>query len=144
MASDATRRSILVVDGDQKVIDMLRRNLENSALDVQQATTGLECLRRVSAGATALVIIDTDLADFNVWGILSLLRMTDATAGIPVIMMGEEPPDRTRRLQLQPDDYIQKPFDMRDLLTRVARCAGPVPVSHRAHRAVTCPTGDGR
>ena len=128
MGTKPTRRSILVVDGDQKVIDMLRRNLEKSPLGVQEATTGLECLRRVSDGTIALVIIDTDLADFNVWGILSLLRMTEGTAAIPVIMMGEEPPDRAKRLNVQPDDYIQKPFDMRDLLARVERYAGPVNV----------------
>jgi DNA-binding response OmpR family regulator len=123
MAASGTQRSILVVDGDQKVIDMLRRNLEHGTLDIQEATTGLECLHQVSTGKTALVIMDTDLADFSVWGIISLLRMTEATAAIPVILMGPEPPDRVRR-DFQPDEYIQKPFDMRDLLARVERYAG--------------------
>ena len=144
MGETVQRRSILVADGDQKVIDMLRHNLEDGTIGVLEATTGLECLRQVSTGATSLLIMDTDLADFSVWGILCLLRMTEATAGLPVIMMGQEPPDRARRGNVQPDEYIQKPFDMRDLLARVERYAGLSRVPLQAGGTVPGSTGTAR
>jgi len=144
MEESGQRRTILVADGDQTVIDMLRLNLENGALEVLEATTGLECLRQVGTGSTALVIMDTELADFSVWGILSLLRMTEATAGIPVILMGQEPADRARRWDAQPDEYIQKPFDMRDLLARVERYVGLARVPLQAGGTVPGSAGTAR
>jgi DNA-binding response OmpR family regulator len=66
-----------------------------------------------------LILLDLGLPDFNGWGILSLLRLTEPLRHIPVIVVTVEPPDVALMEKLKPDDYIQKPFDMRDLLMRV-------------------------
>ena len=71
-----------------------------------------------------LIILDLRLPDFNGWGILSLLRLTEPLRHIPVIMVSVEPPNKGLIEKLKPDDYIQKPFDMRDLLMRVRRVIG--------------------
>ena len=126
MGNSAAQRSIVVADSDELVINMLRRNLENSGITVQEATTGLECIRRVLDSGVALVIMDTGLRDLSPQGILCLLRLTEATARVPVILMAAEPPERARKGHSQPDDFIQKPFDMRDLLARVERYVGPL------------------
>ena len=140
--SDA-QRSILVVDSDQMVITMLRRNLENTALEIQEARTGMECLRRVMSGNVALVIMDTGLPDLDVQGLLCLLKQTAATAPVPVILMADAQ-QYARQGHSRPDDCIQKPFDMRDLLERVERYIGPAKLPSPAGEAVPGSPGAAR
>ncbi len=126
------QRSILVVDDDQEIGGLIRRNLEDKSTRVLEATTGLECIRILREATVDLILLDLSLPDFNGWGILSLLRLTEPLRQIPVIVVSVEPPDTTLIETLKPDDYIQKPFDMRDLLMRVrkiidSRSANPRP-----------------
>ncbi len=115
------RFSVLIVDDDRATIKMLRRNLEDKATRVVEAATGLDCIRILREARVDLVVLDLKLPDFNGWGILSLLRLTEPLRHIPVIVVSVEPPDTALIKQLRPDDYIQKPFDMSDLLLRVRK-----------------------
>ncbi len=118
------RRSVLVVDDDQAIIKVIRRNLEDEDTQVVEAATGLDCIRIVHEAKVDLILLDLKLPDFNGWGILSLLRLTEPLRHIPVIVISVEPPNTALMEQFQLDDYIQKPFDMRDLLTRVRKVIG--------------------
>ncbi|HEY83110.1 MAG TPA: response regulator [Dehalococcoidia bacterium] len=117
---DGTRRlSVLVVDDDQRLSKLIRRNLEDGNIQVVEASSGLDCIRIIHDRQVDLILLDLGLPDFNGWGILSLLRLTEPLRHIPVIVVTVEPPDVALMEKLKPDDYIQKPFDMRDLLMRV-------------------------
>lgn len=120
----AEGRSVLVVDDDCAIIKMLSHNLEKSKIQFITAANGCECVRMLCQTNVDLVLLDIKLPDFSGWGILSLLRLTDALRHIPVIIISAEPPDKALIKQFKPDDYIQKPFDMRDLLVRVERIMG--------------------
>ena len=113
--------SILVVDDDRAISTLIRQNLEGEDTCVLEAATGLDCMKILQETKVDLVVLDLSLPDFNGWGILSLLRLTEPFRLIPVIMVSAEPPDTTLINQLRPDDYIQKPFDMSDLLARVQK-----------------------
>jgi len=113
------RLSVLIVDDDQKLSKLIRRNLEGGNIQVVEAASGLDCIRIIHDTRVDLILLDLGLPDFNGWGILSLLRLTEPLRHIPVIVVTVEPPDVALVEKLKPDDYIQKPFDMRDLLTRV-------------------------
>ena len=113
--------SVLIVDDDRAIIKLLRLNPEDKSTQVVEAATGLDCIRILREARVDLVVLDLKLPDFNGWGILSLLRLTEPLRHIPVIMVSVEPPDTALIKQLKPDDYIQKPFDMSDLLLRVRK-----------------------
>lgn len=117
----ANRFSVLVVDDDRTMGHLIRRNLENEDTQVVEATTGLDCIRILHEAKVDLIVLDLRLPDFSGWGILSLLRLTEPLRHIPVIVVTAEPPDTALIEQFRPDDYIQKPFDMRDLLVRVRK-----------------------
>lgn len=121
MKNGIEKRSILVVDDDRQVLKMLRSNLENDDLQVQEAATGVDCIDAALNGEVGLILMEIGLADLNGWGILCLLKLSESTSHIPVIMMSADPPDRALMNHPQPDDYIQKPFDMRDLLLRLEK-----------------------
>ncbi len=114
----------MVVDDDQAISKLIRHNLEDKDTQVIQATTGLECIRILHEARVDLILLDLRLPDFNGWGILSLLRLTEPLRHIPIIVVTVEPPNTALIEQFRPDDYIQKPFDMRDLLARVRKVIG--------------------
>ncbi len=116
--------SILVVDDDRAISKLIRNNLEDKDTQVVEAATGLECIRILHEAKVDLILLDLRLPDFNGWGILSLLRLTEPLRHIPVIVVTVEPPDAALIDQFRPDDYVQKPFDMRDLLVRVRKVIG--------------------
>ena len=118
------RLSVLVVDDDRAISKLIRHNLEDKGTQVVEAATGLDCIRILHEARVDLILLDLRLPDFNGWGILSLLRLTEPLCHIPVIMVTVEPPDTALIEQFRPDDYIQKPFDMRDLLMRVRKVIG--------------------
>ena len=112
---------VLTVEDDWAIGHLLRKNLETQDIQVVVAATGFEGIRILCQEGVDLVLLDLRLPDFNGWGILSLLRLTEATKNIPVIVVSVEPPDAAMISQFHPDAYIQKPFDVRDLVDRVNR-----------------------
>ncbi len=120
----AEGRFVLIVDDDCAVARMLSQNLVDSKVQIMTAANGCECVKILCQTNVDLILLDIKLPDFSGWGILSLLRLTEARRHIPVIMVSVEPPDKALCDQFKPDDYIQKPFDIRDLLLRVSRVIG--------------------
>jgi DNA-binding response OmpR family regulator len=118
------RLSVLVVDDDRAISKLIRHNLEDEDIQVVEAASGLDCIRMLHEARVDLILLDLRLPDFNGWGILSLLRLTEPLRHLPVIVVTVEPPNMALIEQFSPDDYIQKPFDMRDLLVRVRKVIG--------------------
>jgi DNA-binding response OmpR family regulator len=118
------RRSVLVVDDDRAMSKLIRTNLEDEDTQVVEAASGFDCIRILHESRVDLVLLDIRLPDFSGWGILSLLRLTEPLHRIPVIIVSVEPPNTALMEQFMPDDYVQKPFDVRDLLVRVRRVIG--------------------
>ncbi len=120
----ANRLSVLVVDDDRAMSELIRHNLEDENTQVIEAASGFDCIRILQEAKVDLVLLDLRLPDFSGWGVLSLLRLTESLHHIPVIVVSVEPPNTALMEQFMPDDYIQKPFDMRDLLVRVRKVIG--------------------
>ena len=120
----AKRLSVLVVDDDREIGRLIRYNLEDKGTQVVEAATGLDCIRILREVKVDLIMLDIRLPDFSGWGILSLLKLPEPLRHIPVIVVSVEPPDTTLIEQFRPEDYIQKPFDISDLLVRVRKVIG--------------------
>lgn len=133
--AEADRLAVLVVDDDRAMSRLLKQNLEGGNTEVIEAASGFECIRALQQFHVDLVLLDVRLPDFSGWGVLSLLRLTDRLRDMPVIVFSEDPPNNALMERLRPDDYIQKPFDMRDLLARVSRVASSRSARGRPHRA---------
>ncbi len=112
--------SIIVAEDDQTISRLIRYNLEKLGARVSEAQTGLDCIKLLSQKEADLLLLDVGLPDFSGWGILSLLRLTDSMSKMPVMIVSVNAPSSDLIERLGPDDYIQKPFDMRDLISRVS------------------------
>ncbi len=111
------KESILVVEDERKIADIVRAYLEREGYEVRHAATGEEALRLLRE-RFALVVLDLMLPDMQGEDICRLIR---ENSDVPVIMLtaksGEE--ERIRGLGIGADDYVVKPFSPRELVARV-------------------------
>jgi DNA-binding response OmpR family regulator len=113
------RSTVLVVDDDLTVRDVVRRYLELSGHQVALAGTGEEALVVAAARKPDLVVLDLMLPGIDG---LEVCRRLRAISAVPVVMLtalGEEE-NRIAGLQLGADDYVTKPFSPRELALRVS------------------------
>jgi len=109
---------ILIVEDDAKVRLLLRRCFEGEGYRVTEAGTGADALERLAAGAFDLVTLDLTLPDGDGFSVGREMR---ARSGVPIIMVTGKGDtiDRVVGLELGADDYITKPFQLREVVARV-------------------------
>jgi len=115
---------ILVVDDEQPIIDVLTYNLQRAGYDVMVAWDGAEALALARRERPALMILDLMLPKLDGIEVCRALRREAAAnqePDIPIIMLTarDEEIDRVLGLELGADDYVVKPFSVRELVARV-------------------------
>ncbi|PPK66134.1 response regulator transcription factor [Actinokineospora auranticolor] len=110
--------SVLVVDDDETVRDVVRRYLENAGYAVTVAGDGTEALRRCAAARPDLVVLDVMMPGPDGVEVCRRLRAADGPAVVLLTALGEEE-DRVAGLEVGADDYVTKPFSPRELVLRV-------------------------
>ncbi len=114
--------SILIVEDDQDISELIAHYLEKAGHKVTRLTSGKGVMAELRASPADLVILDLMLPGMDGLLVCQAMRADPATAGIPVIMLtarGEEA-DRIAGLELGADDYVTKPFSPKELIARVA------------------------
>lgn len=121
-AVDETRaRSIIIVEDDEDIADSIRYNLEREGFRVRLAMTGEEALSLILNGPPDLILLDLNLPGMSGFEICRRLRAEAATGRIPIVMLTAraDETDKVLGLNMGADDYITKPFSMRELVARV-------------------------
>ncbi|MDR1131116.1 MAG: response regulator transcription factor [Oscillospiraceae bacterium] len=124
-------KTVLIVDDEKSIVDILRFNLEKSEYEAICAYDGREGLRLARERNPDLILLDVMLPYIDGFEVCRTLR--NEGCGIPIIMITarEEETDKVFGLELGADDYITKPFSVRELLARVKanmrRSAGAEP-----------------
>jgi PleD family two-component response regulator len=115
------KSTILVVEDDVDVADMLNAYFRVQGYEVTTAHWGEEAVRVSLSSQPDLVILDIRLPDIDGYEVARRLRDNRRTADIPIIFLTEkrDRADRLQGLQLGADDYITKPFDIQELRLRV-------------------------
>jgi two-component system phosphate regulon response regulator PhoB len=112
---------ILVVEDDPDIRTALEQNLGDAGYAVSAAGTAGEALRLAAASTPDLVLLDLMLPDRPGADVCRALRINPVTRAVPVIIVsarsGEA--ERVAGLEQGADDYVQKPFSMRELLLRI-------------------------
>ncbi|KPU28308.1 ArsR family transcriptional regulator [Caloranaerobacter sp. TR13] len=114
-------RKILVVDDEEHIIELIRFNLETNGYNVISANDGKEALKKVKEEKPDLVILDLMLPSIDGIEICKILRKDKETEKLPIIMLTakSEEIDMILGLEIGADDYITKPFSIRELLARI-------------------------
>jgi DNA-binding response OmpR family regulator len=112
-----TDKTILVVDDDRSIVELVRLYLSNEGFGVEVAYNGRDALRKFSQIHPQLVVLDLMLPEIDGWEVCRQIRKDNQT---PIIMMtarGDDV-DTIVGLELGADDYIAKPFNPRELVAR--------------------------
>ncbi|MFN3867705.1 MAG: response regulator [Hyphomicrobiaceae bacterium] len=118
MSGDTHTVNILVVDDDEKVRLLLRRCFEGEGFRVFEAARGSEVVPAIESQQFDLVTLDLTLPDIDG---LSVARLVRERSRVPIIMVTGKGDliDRVIGLEIGADDYISKPFHLREVLARV-------------------------
>ena len=120
---DDERRTVLVIDDEPDVRELLRVNLAKAGMDVVMAENGREGIEMALARQPGLILLDLMMPGVDGFGVLQALKQNPATAAIPVVAMsGHEDVRlraRARLLSLGAADLIAKPLDMKTLVEEV-------------------------
>ncbi|MBN1830235.1 MAG: response regulator transcription factor [Deltaproteobacteria bacterium] len=113
--------TILVVDDERDIVDLVSYNLEKEGYLVLQAFDGEEAIRLAKTKKPDLVILDLMLPGIQGMEVARILRKNGTTALTPIIMLTAKTDeiDRVLGLEVGADDYISKPFSVRELLARI-------------------------
>ncbi|MEJ7838403.1 MAG: response regulator transcription factor [Thermomicrobiales bacterium] len=112
------RATVLVVDDEQTLREMIGINLKHAGIDVIEVETGNEALEQIGLSRPDMVVLDVMLPGLDGFEVCRRIREVST---VPILLLsakGEEI-DRVIGLEIGADDYLTKPFAMRELLARV-------------------------
>ena len=112
------KTKILLVDDDPNIRQLVNLYLEKEGFEVSMADRGDAALEQFRASAPDLMLLDVMLPGMDGW---QVLREARKTSNAPIIMLTakDETFDKVLGLELGADDYIAKPFDMKELVARI-------------------------
>ena len=122
VASDQTRlRTIIIVEDDEDIAESIRYNLECEGFRARLAATGEDALNLILDRPPNLILLDLNLPHMSGFELCRRLRSEATTAQVPILMLTArtEEADKVLGLNMGADDYITKPFSMRELVARV-------------------------
>ena len=114
------KKSILVVDDEQDLCDIISFNLEKEGYAVDSAFSAEEALKK-DLGGYDLLLLDVMMGGMSGFKLAARLKADSKTAGIPIIFLTarDSEDDTVKGLELGADDYVSKPFSIRELLARI-------------------------
>ncbi len=118
----ASRTRVLVVEDEEDIAELIKHTLEQTGgIDVDIAATGDAALKAVADQPPGVIILDLNLPVLSGLEVCRILRARPSTARVPIIMLTARTSesDRVTGLDVGADDYIIKPFSVRELAARV-------------------------
>ena len=111
-------RNLLVVEDDRNISDLIQMYLVKEGFEVRIAADGGKAIAEFQKSAPDLILLDIMLPVMDGWAVCAKIR---ETSKVPIIMLTakSEVFDRIQGLEMGADDYIVKPFEMKELLARI-------------------------
>ena len=111
-------RNILVVEDDHNISDLIQMYLVKEGFDLRLAADGGKALEEIGRQVPDLILLDIMLPVMDGWAVCARIR---EVSKVPIIMLTAkgEVTDRIHGLEMGADDYIIKPFEMKELIARI-------------------------
>ena len=142
----AEEKTVLIVEDEKNIVDILRFNLERKGYRTLEAYDGEEGLRKARSEKPDLILLDIMLPKMIGFDVCAALRKDGDNVPILLLTAREEEDDKVRGLEIGADDYITKPFSMREVIARVEanirRTAMSVPAGAAAADSAMPVAGD--
>jgi len=118
---EVKKRKILFIDDEERLLEVMKTNLEIEGYDVITAISGRTGLASAVVDQPDIIILDIMMPDIDGWEIARRLRSDPSTKYIPIVMLTalDEPHHVVKGFESGADDYLAKPFDNAELFARV-------------------------
>ena len=118
--------TILIVDDDLDILELLKMNLEPEGYNVRTADNGESAVQSACANPPDLILLDVMMPQKNGFEVIEELKNIENTKNVPVILVTArgQTEDKVLGLDTGADDYITKPFDLREVTARVEAVLG--------------------
>ena len=133
-------KKVLIVDDEKAIVDILKYNLQKNEFETAEAYDGAEALRLARETDPDIILLDIMLPYMDGFEVCKALR--DDGNNVPIIMLParEDETDKVFGLEIGADDYITKPFSIRELMARVRanirRVAVPAPAEEKTDSVI--------
>ncbi|HEX7586849.1 MAG TPA: response regulator [Anaerolineae bacterium] len=120
-AADYIKRRILLIDDDPLIRQLVNRALSDATLQVDEASSGLDGIAQALAHPPDLILLDVMMPGMDGYEVCNRLRQQSSTVNVPIIILTalDQIDSKIIGLRTGADDYMTKPFDMRELRMRV-------------------------
>ena len=113
------QKTVLIVEDEKNIVDILRFNLQRSGYAILEAYDGEDGLKKALSANPDLILLDVMLPKMNGFDVCKALREKGSNVPVIILTAREEESDKVLGLEIGADDYITKPFSMRELVARV-------------------------
>jgi len=115
------RKKILIADDEKDIVELIAYNLEQEGFSALKALNGAKAWEAIQTDKPDLVILDLMMPEISGMDVCRMIRRTPATASLPIIMLTakSDAVDKILGLEVGADDYITKPFHVRELIARI-------------------------
>lgn len=116
-----SKHRILLIDDDPLMRQIVRTTLVKDGYEISEASSGEEGLARAKANRPDLILLDVMMPDLDGFEVCHRLRSFPLTVNVPIIMLTAlgDMNDKVLGMQMGADDYITKPFDPREMRSRI-------------------------
>jgi two-component system OmpR family response regulator len=122
---------VLIVEDNRRLAELLRQAVVGAAMTADVAGRGKEALARAAAGRYDVIVLDLSLPDLDGLEVCRRLRVRDDPTPILMLTARDALRDRVTGLEQGADDYVTKPFALRELLARLRALGRRGPITHR-------------
>ena len=116
---DNSQKLVLIVEDEKNIVDILRFNLQREGYKTLEAYDGEDGLAQARSQNPDLILLDVMLPKMNGFDVCQALRAAGDNVPVIILTAREEEADKVLGLEIGADDYITKPFSMRELIARV-------------------------
>src|SRR5829696_5482421 len=118
---DQSKPSILLVEDEENLHESLKLNLELEGYQLTSAFDGIQAMKAVHNEYFDLIIMDVMIPEMDGFSVTQNIRLTNTEVPILILSAKDSSADRVTGLKKGADDYLTKPFNLEELLLRVAK-----------------------
>ena len=133
----ASSPTVLVVDDEPNIVELVRLYLRSEGYQVESARDGREALEKIGTLHPSLVVLDLMMPELDGWEVTRRLRETDSRTPIIMLTAKGDDADKIVGLDMGADDYLAKPFNPRELVSRVKAVLRRTQEPNRATRVLS-------
>lgn len=131
------QKTILIIEDERNIVDILRFNLQRSGYRILTAFDGQDGLQQALKENPDLILLDVMLPKMNGFDVCKALRKKGSNIPVIILTAREEETDKVLGLEIGADDYITKPFSMRELIARVGANIRRTAMNHAPVMTIT-------